>query len=168
MNCDHENGRLRNEDDRVAKPNGLYTLSQEDRESFCRWVKQLRLPDGFASNISKCVNTNDCKFQGLKSHDCHIFMERLLPIGLRGMLPNAVWDALTESSNFFRELYSSVLREDALDKLEQSIVETICKLEKVLPPAIFDSMEHLPIHRAYEAKCGGPVQYRWMYPFERY
>ena len=24
------------------------------------------------------------------------------------------------------------------------------------------------IHLAYEARVGGPVQYRWMYPFERY
>ena len=31
----------------------------------------------------------------------------------------------------------------------------------------FDSMEHLPIHLPFEAKGGGPVQYRWMYPFER-
>ncbi|XP_039116071.1 uncharacterized protein LOC120251572 [Dioscorea cayenensis subsp. rotundata] len=29
-------------------------------------------------------------------------------------------------------------------------------------------MEHLPIHLPYEAKVGGPVQYRWMYPFERF
>ncbi|CAK8574835.1 unnamed protein product [Lathyrus sativus] len=28
-------------------------------------------------------------------------------------------------------------------------------------------MEHLPIHLPYEAQLGGPVQYRWMYPFER-
>ncbi|KAJ7942535.1 Transposon, En/Spm-like protein [Quillaja saponaria] len=28
-------------------------------------------------------------------------------------------------------------------------------------------MEHLLIHLPYEAKTGGPVQYRWMYPFER-
>ncbi|GLT37190.1 hypothetical protein SLA2020_115230 [Shorea laevis] len=28
-------------------------------------------------------------------------------------------------------------------------------------------MEHLAIHLAYEAKVGGPVQCRWMYPFER-
>jgi len=27
-------------------------------------------------------------------------------------------------------------------------------------------MEHLPIHLPFEAKAGGPVQYRWMYPFE--
>ena len=29
-------------------------------------------------------------------------------------------------------------------------------------------MEHLPVHLAYEAYLGGPVQYRWMYPFERF
>jgi hypothetical protein len=28
-------------------------------------------------------------------------------------------------------------------------------------------MQHLPIRLPYEAKRGGPVQYRWMYPFER-
>lgn len=28
-------------------------------------------------------------------------------------------------------------------------------------------MEHLVVHLPYEAKVGGPVQYRWMYPFER-
>ncbi|KAK7256385.1 hypothetical protein RIF29_29828 [Crotalaria pallida] len=29
-------------------------------------------------------------------------------------------------------------------------------------------MEHLPVHLAYEAMLGGPIQYRWMYPFERF
>lgn len=29
-------------------------------------------------------------------------------------------------------------------------------------------MEHLPIHLPREAELGGPVQYRWMYPFERF
>ncbi|KAL8098120.1 hypothetical protein AgCh_031041 [Apium graveolens] len=28
-------------------------------------------------------------------------------------------------------------------------------------------MEHLTIHLPYEARVRGPVQYRWMYPFER-
>jgi len=28
-------------------------------------------------------------------------------------------------------------------------------------------MEHLPIYLPYEARIGGLVQYRWMYPFER-
>jgi hypothetical protein len=28
-------------------------------------------------------------------------------------------------------------------------------------------MDHLHIHIPYEAKVGGPVQYRWMYHIER-
>ncbi|KAL0445967.1 UNVERIFIED_CONTAM: hypothetical protein Slati_1724600 [Sesamum latifolium] len=28
-------------------------------------------------------------------------------------------------------------------------------------------MAHLIVHLLYEAHVGGPVQYRWMYPFER-
>ena len=34
--------------------------------------------------------------------------------------------------------------------------------------SFFDSIEHLMIRLAYEARVGGPVQRRWMYPFERY
>lgn len=44
----------------------------------------------------------------------------------------------------------------------------LCNLEKIFPPAFFDVMEHLPVHLPDEALLGGPVQYRWMYPFERY
>ncbi|XP_060171120.1 uncharacterized protein LOC132602142 [Lycium barbarum] len=51
--------------------------------------------------------------------------------------------------------------------MHQNIPVITNKLEKILPPGFFDVMEHLPIHLAYEARLGGPVQYRWMYPFER-
>jgi len=29
-------------------------------------------------------------------------------------------------------------------------------------------MEHLPVHLTYEARICDPVQYRWMYRFERF
>ena len=32
----------------------------------------------------------------------------------------------------------------------------------------FDIMMHLPVHLADEARLGGLVCYRWMYPVERY
>ena len=58
--------------------------------------------------------------------------------------------------------------EEDLDKLSSSIKETLCRLEMVFPPAFFDIMIHLPVHLAEEAKLGGPMCYRWMYPVERY
>ncbi|KAK4438612.1 hypothetical protein Salat_0195700 [Sesamum alatum] len=51
--------------------------------------------------------------------------------------------------------------------MEKQMALTLCKLERVFPPAFFDVMIHLMIHLASEAKIAGPVQYRWMFPFER-
>lgn len=84
----------------------------------------------------------------------------------------ASWDEksisnpLTEISHFFKDVCSATLRVDGLTKMEENIPIILCKMERVFPPGFFDSMEHLPVHLAYEARLGGPVQYRWMYPFE--
>ena len=61
-----------------------------------------------------------------------------------------------------------MLKIDQLEHLENDIIVTLCKLERIFPPSFFDVMVHLPIHLASEAKIAGPVQYRWMYPIERY
>ncbi|WMV20184.1 hypothetical protein MTR67_013569 [Solanum verrucosum] len=57
---------------------------------------------------------------------------------------------------------AKLLRIDDLEQVEAQIPITLCKLEKVFPPSFFDVMVHLPIHLAYEAMLGGPVQYRWI------
>ncbi|WMV55127.1 hypothetical protein MTR67_048512 [Solanum verrucosum] len=51
--------------------------------------------------------------------------------------------------------------------MEENILVTTTKLEKIFPCGFFDVMEHFPIHLVQEARLGGPVQTRWMYPFER-
>jgi hypothetical protein len=55
-----------------------------------------------------------------------------------------------------------------LERMSNSIGGTLCRLEMVFPLAFFDIMMHLPVHLAEEAKLGGPVCYRWLYPIERY
>ena len=68
----------------------------------------------------------------------------------------------------FRELTAITLNKNDLIRMDKDIVVILCKLEHIFPPSFFDSMEHLPVHLAYKARIAGPVQYRWMYPFERY
>ncbi|GJS75792.1 hypothetical protein Tco_0725673 [Tanacetum coccineum] len=48
------------------------------------------------------------------------------------------------------------------------VVDILCELELIYPPAFFDIMVHLVIHLPIEALEGGPIRPRWMYPFERY
>ncbi|KAH0679175.1 hypothetical protein KY284_020260 [Solanum tuberosum] len=50
--------------------------------------------------------------------------------------------------------------------MEENILVIATKLEKIFPCGFFDAMEHLPIHLVQEAHLGGPVQTRWMHPFE--
>jgi len=57
---------------------------------------------------------------------------------------------------------------DSVATLEHNISIVLCNLEKIFPPSSFDVMEHLLIHLPHEPRLGEPVQFRWMYPFERY
>ncbi|XP_004488903.1 uncharacterized protein [Cicer arietinum] len=155
----HNNGKMK-------KPKGNYCLTSSEAKKVRKWIKELKMPDGYASNLARCADVNTGQINGMKSHDCHVFMECLLPF-LFSSLPDHVWKPLTELSQFFKGLCSNTLRHDELVKLGENIPFIICKLERIFPPGLFDSMEHLLIHLPYEAKLGGPVQYRWMYPFER-
>ena len=87
-----------------------YTLNKNDRNELCIWVQNLRFPYGYASNIARCVDIRKHKLFGMKSHDCHVFMQRLIPIAFREMLPSAVWQELTKLSLFFKDLTSTVLK----------------------------------------------------------
>jgi len=165
--CNCKNMELVYDESRVAKPRASFVLEKNAQLLVYKWLKSLRFPDGHASNISRLVNIEDCRLYGMKSHDCHVFMQTLIPLAFRDLLPKGIWDALTEISHFFRDICSSKLNVDHIERLQTNIVETLCKLEMIFPPSFFDSMEHLPIHLPFEAKAGGPVQYRWMYPFER-
>ena len=89
-----------------------------------------------------------------------------MPIAFRA-LPDDVLEPLVELSEYFKNICSTVLQVDKLQEMQCNIRIILCKLERVFPPGFFNVMEHLPVHLAEEAYLGGPVQYRWMYPFER-
>jgi hypothetical protein len=44
------------------------------------------------------------KLSGLKSHDFHILMERIIPVMFCGYMPDAMWQAIAELSYFFMQI----------------------------------------------------------------
>jgi hypothetical protein len=154
--------------DKYTLPPTLYSLGPDEKTYLCKFLQGVKMPDGYASNIKRCVDMTRCKISGLKTHDCHVIFQKLLPIAVRNILPEEVVIPLNELSRFFNAICSKELSTEELDKLSISIRETLCCLEMIFPPAFFDIMMHLPVHLAEEAKLGGPVCYRWMYPIERY
>jgi Domain of unknown function (DUF4218) len=149
-------------------PVPIFRVLPQGRNALMKWLTdEVKFPDGYASKIGRCVDIQGGKLQGMKSHDCHVFMERLIPIAFKELLHPSVHLPLCGISKFFKDICSKDLRTNDVEVLKQSIPEIICALEKVFGPSFFDVMEHLPVHLPDEALLGGPVQFRWMYPFER-
>jgi hypothetical protein len=96
----------------------------------------LKFLDGFASNISRCLNDEGTKEQGLKNHDCHILLQRILLAAMKGILDKDIYEVITELGRFFRELCSKILNKDVLAELKQEIPVILVKLEKNSPPSL--------------------------------
>jgi hypothetical protein len=110
--CNHKNMELVYDESRVAKPRARFELEKNAQLLVYKWLKSLRFLDGHASNISRLVNIEDCRLYGMKSHDCHMFMQTLILLAFRDLLPKGKWDALTEISHFFRDICSSKMNVD--------------------------------------------------------
>lgn len=150
-------------------PDAPFTMSKDQKEIFCSVIQNLRTPDGYASNISRCVNMKDCTLTGLKSHDNHILLHDILPVALQSCYPSKdVMKVVVQLSNFFKKLCSKVIDVAELEQLQDSIVMTLCDMERIFLPSFFTVSVHLMVHLVEEVKLGGPVQFRWMYPMERY
>ena len=74
----------------ISRPNGKYflpptsyTLTAEEKKTFCQCLRGVRVSTGFSSNISKLVSMNDLSMYGYNSHDCHVMMMVFLAIAIR-------------------------------------------------------------------------------------
>ena len=113
----------------------VYVLDKVKRKEFCEVLSRVRFPHGFSSNPESRASADGNKVQGLKIHDCHVLLRRVLPVILRGLGRPDLYRAVTESGQFFRELYSRNIRIDALERLRDKIPTILCDLEKIYPPA---------------------------------
>lgn len=141
-------------------------MSWKEKKLFYEVLEKVKFPHGYASNILRCIHNK--KLSGLKTHDCHVIMQKLLPLALRGIIDQKMSSVLVELCTFFQVLCSKVLKMEELNLLEEKIALTLCNMEKLFVPSFFTIMIHLVSHLATEAKIAGPIYYRWMYPIERY
>jgi len=166
MGIRHELHLEQDDDNSVSIPAAWYAMDKEERAAFCGFLRSIRFPYGYASILTRCISADGSKVQGLKTLDCHIMLQRILPVGLRGLVHKDIYEAVAELGKKFRELCSRKLKVDVIKRLKAEIPLILCKLEKIFPPAFFDMMVHLAIHLPDEALLRGPVQYGWMYPME--
>nr|GFA60981.1 hypothetical protein [Tanacetum cinerariifolium] len=123
---------------KCLKPQATYSFTPENRKKFCQFIKGVKLPDGFRSCFKYKVTDNDTNITGMKSHDCHIMMQCLLPYGLQQYLPDKIGKPIIELCSLFKQICSATLMEDDMLKSQIKALE------------------------------GGPIRPWWMFPFEIY
>jgi hypothetical protein len=116
-------------DDKYTLPPTLYELDKEARESLYEFLYGVKMPDGVSSNIRRCVDVKSRKVSGLKTHDYHLILQKLLPLVVCRILLEPIVIGLIQLSNFFDALCLKELVEAEWDRLSCSIREVVCRLE---------------------------------------
>jgi hypothetical protein len=106
---------MNDEGDIYSKPHAPWMLQKENKIRLCKFLGRTRFPYGFCSNWERCVDTVAGEVTGMKTHDCHILMQRILPVRLKGIAPaKEMYQSIAELGRFFRELCAKSLREVVL------------------------------------------------------
>jgi len=109
-------------DERTYLPPACYTMLKDEKVSFCQCLKDVKGPQGHSSNVKSLVSMQDLKLVGLKSRDCHILMQQLLSVAIRGILPKNVRHTITRLCSFFSSICCKVIDPLKLDELQDEIV----------------------------------------------
>ena len=135
---------------RTYLPPACYTLNKEEKQAVCNSLANVKVPEGYSSNISSLVDMKNLCLVGLKSHDHHTLLQHIIPISIRSVLPKKVRNAITRFCLFFKSICCKVVDVSKLDNLESEIIYTLCLLEQFFPPSFFDIMVHLTVHLVRE------------------
>jgi len=152
---------------RMYLPPACHTLSKSEKISFCGCLRGVKVSQAYSSNIKSLVSMKDLKLIVLKSHDCHVLMQDLILVAIRGILPKSVRQVITRLCLFFNVICRKVIDPTRLDDLENEAIILFCQLEMYFPPSFFDIMVYLIVHLVKEIRLCGSVFLRWMYPIER-
>src|SRR4051812_5115996 len=95
-------------------------------------------------------------------------MTQLLPVALRGLLPENVRLAIVKLCAFLNAISQKVIDPEIIPRLENDLVQCLVSFELVFPPSFFNIMTHVLVHLCEEINILGPVFLHNMFPFERF
>jgi hypothetical protein len=70
------------ENGKTLLPPACFTMTKKEKTDFLQVLHNVKVPNGYSSNVSRCVKLKECTIGSLKSHDNHIIMQQLMPIAL--------------------------------------------------------------------------------------
>lgn len=87
---------------------------QGTKSNLVQLGEQVKVPEGYVSNLGRYLETNTKRLFDMKSQDYHVFMQELMPFDFRELLPSNVWQSITDLSLLFKDLTSTTLLVDEM------------------------------------------------------
>ena len=84
------------------------------------------------------------KVQNLKSHDCHVIMTQLLPIVLRGLLPENVRVAIVKLCAFLNAISQKVIDPEIIPRLRGDVAQMSCQFRAGVPTILLQYHDARP------------------------
>ena len=97
-----------------------------------------------------------------------MIMTQLLPVALRGLLPENVRLAIVKLCAFLNAISQKVIDPKILPRLRSDLVQCLVSFKLVFPPSLFNIMTHVLVHLVDEIRLLGPISLHTMFPFERF
>jgi hypothetical protein len=64
-------------------PTSCITLSKHEKNEFCGFLKNVKVPSGYSMNVSRLILFLDLKVApGVKSHDYHVLLTQMIVVGI--------------------------------------------------------------------------------------
>lgn len=87
---------------------------QGTKSNLVQLGEQVKVPEGYVSNLGRYLETNTKRLFDMKSKDYHVFMQELMPFDFRELLPSNVLQSITDLSLLFKDLTSTTLLVDEM------------------------------------------------------
>jgi hypothetical protein len=96
-------------------PTSCITFSKHEKKEFCGFLKNVKVPSGYSTNITRLISFPDLKVApGVKSYDYHVLLTQMIAAGIQNILSVNVWEAIMNFYFFFNAIGQKVLSEKAL------------------------------------------------------
>jgi hypothetical protein len=85
------------------------TLSKHEKKEFCGFLKIVKVPSDYSTNVSRLISFPDLKVApDVKSHDYHVLLTQMIIVGICNILPVNVQEAIRNFCFFFNAIGQKV------------------------------------------------------------
>ena len=89
---------------KYTQPTASFNLAPEERRAICTFLRGIKVPTRFSSNVKRLVSMKDLSIKNLKAHDCHMMLTVFLPIAIRAIKLEFLKMAITCMCYFFTKI----------------------------------------------------------------